>query len=1565
MSKISDKLSYPEASPIQGADYLIGTDADSSPIEKQTKTFTISDLKDFIIDGLFDGVSYRIPVFTAASAGADSEKIVSSLISQDTAQQSGSFILGTTVTIDNGSGAGSLIVADAFTPFGVSTFEGDAFFKTNATINPDANLYLLGKIYDANSSSGNNEQVLVSDSLGNVTWQNFQGSGLEFQGAWDARTISEGGVTDGGNPNLQNIQLIAGNTGKYWVVSTAGTASLQGQTTPITQWSPGDWAIISEDDAGNIFWDKIDNSSVDGGGTTNNMAMWTASKVLGNAAPVSMIQDPGNNNLTIGTGGGEEVVIESILSLQGAVKDTTNSSGTQNDILVSNSSGQLEYQNINTFNVESAEKIIQTVRFAQAVNAGDPVYITGYNNGQNLTEVEKAFASDPNKMAAIGLAVSNQSQNTTGEIIVAGDFPDFNTSSYSVGDSLYVAANGGLTNVKPITPNLIQKIAVVSRSNANNGDIEVFALGRENDVPNLPEGKIFVGSQLNTITSESVFINESIKSVVLNSANSNTASGTRSTAMGYLTTASGGNSFASGLSSTASGGTSIAMGEGAFASNIYSVAIGNGTTSSGDSSIAFGKNTNASGDKSTAMGQLTTASGSSSTAMGSSAYATADISTAIGSNTQASGVASTSMGAFTQASGVASTAMGRFTEAIGDVSTAMGNNTIAGGDYSLSAGKDSVVRANSENSIAFGNNAIAGLGISDFNENVAFGFETLAGGSFGAFAMGWRAFNVGSEGLASGHGSFVSGHGSGALGEGVSVTDIAAGIIQTSVGIPSTSFQLINVIGGANIQPGDTVYNNGSGSQTWTESQDNRINTVVSATFNSGTPAGDVYTIVVNSPGFILDAGETVSFSRNVNATEGSFAIGAQSITLGNRSISLGYLAKAESNQSVAIGENAWTKNQGSVAIGKDAIDNASDQVAIGGDNIRLNAYGSGTNVGTAFAALGVTSTGEVIEISSVDIDNYVDGGTYSSGTLTLERTGTLGDIDISGFLEIGSGAGQALAGDTTTISAQQASDISANNAKVSFPEAPNDGSQYARQNGGWSVVSGGGGGGVTGEGNQYNIPVWNGTTDLSGITSKAVANKLLSGITTNYITAVTGSDVPTEHVIKNYDNQGNSTGTLTYNQSGILRFSGGQGGRIDVGLNAANIANSDLNVGTGVSTFKGGVIISNSPGGVQVDNSSLVVGSGTNDNISGSDHCLIVGSGNQITSNSDQSVAFGQGNAITSSIDAFAVGNSNSLTSSLRTQTLGFNNAVQASSSFIAGGANSITATSNIFALGDNHTVTGTTQDAYLLGTSNTITGGTGSFVIGSNLDGDTGNHMVVGYRNNKGSYPVTDYSLGLGNTKFALAVGSTSTTNSNALLITEGGVNRGGGVAQVPRIVLPTIGGFSATDDTAATAIGIPSGGLYQSNGGLRINTGSTVINQGNWTPQFTGLGNNIGFNFVPTTGYPQGTYNIIGNTITCWFEIRGTASWTSSTGSPFIEGLPYAIANSPSGGTVETIGGVFTYTEGTNSIPVSFTKSSSTRVGLTHQSGNLISNVSLGAVITSGTLFRLKGYINYRLA
>jgi hypothetical protein len=59
---------------------------------------------------------------------------------------------------------------------------------------------------------------------------------------------------------------------------------------------------------------------------------------------------------------------------------------------------------------------------------------------------------------------------------------------------------------------------------------------------------------------------------------------------------------------------------------------------------------------------------------------------------------------------------------------------------------------------------------------------------------------------------------------------------------------------------------------------------------------------------------------------------------------------------------------------------------------------------------------------------------------------------------DFGTSAGEVLEGDTTTITPTQASNISANNAKVSFPEAPNDGKQYARKDLGWDEITGGGG---------------------------------------------------------------------------------------------------------------------------------------------------------------------------------------------------------------------------------------------------------------------------------------------------------------------------------------------------------------------------------------------------------------------------------------------------------------------------------------------------------------------------
>ena len=55
---------------------------------------------------------------------------------------------------------------------------------------------------------------------------------------------------------------------------------------------------------------------------------------------------------------------------------------------------------------------------------------------------------------------------------------------------------------------------------------------------------------------------------------------------------------------------------------------------------------------------------------------------------------------------------------------------------------------------------------------------------------------------------------------------------------------------------------------------------------------------------------------------------------------------------------------------------------------------------------------------------------------------------------DFGTSPGEVLEGNTTTITPTQASNITSNNAKVSFPEAPSDGKQYARKDLGWEEVA-------------------------------------------------------------------------------------------------------------------------------------------------------------------------------------------------------------------------------------------------------------------------------------------------------------------------------------------------------------------------------------------------------------------------------------------------------------------------------------------------------------------------------
>lgn len=147
-----------------------------------------------------------------------------------------------------------------------------------------------------------------------------------------------------------------------------------------------------------------------------------------------------------------------------------------------------------------ADRVFIAARFSEAVSEGDPVYVSGFHGSNGPVIVSKADASDSSKMPAIGLATQDYSQNNEGDVACIGSLKDVDTDSFSVGDVLYVASGGGLTNVKPTGTNLIQNVGKVGRSNQNNGEIVVMAIGRSNDVPNIPDGQAWIGNSSGVAT---------------------------------------------------------------------------------------------------------------------------------------------------------------------------------------------------------------------------------------------------------------------------------------------------------------------------------------------------------------------------------------------------------------------------------------------------------------------------------------------------------------------------------------------------------------------------------------------------------------------------------------------------------------------------------------------------------------------------------------------------------------------------------------------------------------------------------------------------------------------------------------------------------------------------------------------------------------------------------------------------------------------------------------------------------------------------------------------------------
>ena len=130
-----------------------------------------------------------------------------------------------------------------------------------------------------------------------------------------------------------------------------------------------------------------------------------------------------------------------------------------------------------------------------ALAKGDVIHQSGFSIGLGLPLVIKADADVPADMPALAIVNEAIANNATGQACISGRMDGLNTAAFTEGDILYVSTTaGGFTNVKPTGIAEIQNIATVLRSHASLGEINIISLSRSNDLPNIPDGEMWIGN---------------------------------------------------------------------------------------------------------------------------------------------------------------------------------------------------------------------------------------------------------------------------------------------------------------------------------------------------------------------------------------------------------------------------------------------------------------------------------------------------------------------------------------------------------------------------------------------------------------------------------------------------------------------------------------------------------------------------------------------------------------------------------------------------------------------------------------------------------------------------------------------------------------------------------------------------------------------------------------------------------------------------------------------------------------------------------------------------------------
>lgn len=328
---------------------------------------------------------------------------------------------------------------------------------------------------------------------------------------FNLRTDHTSGMYLVGYDGNQNIHITVDNLFDDFINGTENTIAMFGTDGTVLADS-----ILSQD-AGATLLTVAGQLNVDGAATFDTSITVTGDSTL-------------NGNVTLGDASTDLITQTGTLYLNGPVKDTTDTLGAVDQVLLSDATGELTFTDLADLHVGGAEVVEVPVKNVQgsALVKGDPVYISGSVGASGRLEVQLADASNALKMPAVGLLKQDLANNEEGFAVVTGKLRNLITDPIDgvtpvENDVIYIKPGGtsgaALTTTKPVYGNFIQNIGKVGRvSTSNDGNFVVSSILRTNDIPNLTPGRLWIGSTGNTIESQTLFVDEANGRLGINEA---------------------------------------------------------------------------------------------------------------------------------------------------------------------------------------------------------------------------------------------------------------------------------------------------------------------------------------------------------------------------------------------------------------------------------------------------------------------------------------------------------------------------------------------------------------------------------------------------------------------------------------------------------------------------------------------------------------------------------------------------------------------------------------------------------------------------------------------------------------------------------------------------------------------------------------------------------------------------------------------------------------------------------------------------------------------------------------